>query len=63
MEKELKSKDRNQVRNLCKKIETSYLNSEIERMYRRLEKTGHDIAAVSHKLASLKKRYKIAGKN
>ena len=63
MEKDLKSKDRNIVRNLCKKIETSYLNNEIERMYGRLEKTGRDIASVSHKLANLKKRYKIVGEN
>ena len=63
MEKDLKNKDRNVVRTLCKKIETAFLNSEIERMYGRLEKTGRDIAAVSHKLANLKKRYKIAEKN
>ena len=63
MEKDLKHKDRNVVRSLCKKIETAFLNSEIERMYGRLEKTGRDIAAVSRKLANLKKRYKIAGQN
>ena len=62
MEKDLKCKNRDVVRSLCKKIETAFLNSEIERMYGRLEKTGRDIAAVSHKLANLKKRYKIAGK-
>ena len=54
MEQDLKNKDRNIVRNLCKKIETAYLNSEIERMYGRLEKTGRDIADVSHKLTNLK---------
>ncbi|MBR6231924.1 MAG: LOG family protein [Alphaproteobacteria bacterium] len=63
MESDLKSKDRNVVRELCRKIETTYLNSEIERMYARLEKTGRDISDVSHKLAGLKKRYKIAEKN
>ena len=63
MEKDLKNKDRNVVRTLCKKIETAFLNDEIERMYSRLEKTGRDIASVSHKLAGLKKRYKIAEKN
>lgn len=63
MEKNLKNKDRNVVRELCRKIETTYLNSEIERMYARLEKTGRDISDVSHKLAGLKKRYKIAESN
>ena len=63
IEKSLKSKDRNVVRELCRKIETTYLNSEIERMYARLEKTGRDISDVSHKLAGLKKRYKIAENN
>jgi len=63
MEKDLKSKDRNLVRQICKNIETAYLNSEIGRMYDRLEKSARDIAAVSHKLAGLKKRYEIAGKN
>ena len=63
MEQELKAKDRSIVRKVCKKIETAYLNSEIERMYGRLEKTGRDIANVSHKLAGLKKRYQIAEKN
>ena len=63
MEKNLKDKDRNVVRQVCKNIETAYLNSEIGRMYGRLEKSARDIADVSHKLANLKKRYEIAGKN
>ena len=63
MEKDLKNKDRTVVRKICQDIETAYLNSEIERMYGRLEKSARDIADVSHKLAGLKKRYEIAGKN
>lgn len=38
-------------------IETAYLNKEIERMYERLAKAGHDTANVSDKLSELKKRY------
>lgn len=38
-------------------IETAYLNKEIERMYERLAKAGHDTALVSDKLNELKKRY------
>ncbi len=60
MDKELKNKNRNVVRNLCKDIETAYLNKEINRMYGRLEKSARDIADVSHKLMRLKKRYKVA---
>ena len=63
MEKNLKDKNRNVVRELCRRIETAYLNSEITRMYARLEKTGRDISDVSHKLTGLKKRYKIVEKN
>lgn len=63
MEEDLKNKDRTVVRTVCRNIETAYLNSEIERMYGRLEKSARDIADVSHKLAGLKKRYEIAGKN
>ena len=63
IEKDLKNKDRTVVRKICRDIETAYLNSEIERMYGRLEKSARDIADVSHKLAGLKKRYEIAGKN
>ena len=63
MTQDLKSKDRTVVRELCRNIETAFLNSEIEKMYGRLEKTGRDIADVSHKLASLKRRHKIARKN
>ena len=63
MEEDLKNKDRTVVRKICQDIETAYLNSEIERMYGRLEKSARDIADVSHKLAGLKKRYEISGKN
>ncbi len=38
-------------------IETAYLNKEIERMYERLAKAGHDTAQISDKLTELKKRY------
>ena len=60
IQKDLKNKDRTVVRKVCRDIETAYLNSEIERMYSRLEKSAKDIASVSHKLAGLKKRHKIA---
>ena len=63
MDLKLKDKNRTIVRQLCKDIETAYLNSEIGRMYGRLEKSARDIADVSHKLTGLKKRYKIAEKN
>ena len=63
MERSLKNKNRSIVRQLCKDIETAYLNKEIGRMYSRLEKSARDIADVSHKLAHLKSRYKIAEKN
>ena len=43
-------------RELTGEIETAYLNKETLRMYDRLEKTGRDMALVSHKLTSLKKR-------
>ena len=48
---------------LMNKIETAYLNKEIERMYNRLAKSGRDTATVSYKLSSLKKRsHKKGGK-
>ena len=59
-QRDLTKKNRNVVRNLCKDIETAYLNKEINRMYGRLEKSARDIADVSHKLVRLKKRYKVA---
>ena len=63
MEKDLRNKNRSVVRQLCKDIETAYLNKEIGRMYGRLEKSARDISDVSHKLTGLKKRYKLAEKN
>ena len=39
-------------------IERAYLHKEIDRMYGRLEKTGHDTAVVSEKLTQLKDRRK-----
>ena len=42
-------------------IEKAYLHKEIERMYGRLERTGHDTAVVSEKLAQLKNRRKKDG--
>ena len=38
------------------KIETAYLEKEIERMYDRLAKTGRDTSVVSYKLSRLKRR-------
>ncbi len=55
-------KSESEKHELSQEIETAYLNKEISRMYDRLEKTGRDTALVSHKLASLKKRYKKKGK-
>lgn len=44
---------------LADEIEKAYLEKEIERMYDRLAKTGHDTSIVSDKLAALKKRRKV----
>lgn len=44
--------------NLANEIEMAYLEKEIERMYDRLAKTGHDTSIVSEKLTKLKKRKK-----
>lgn len=52
-----KTKSQKEKQALSHEIETAYLNKEIARMYDRLEKSGRDTALVSHKLASLKKRY------
>jgi uncharacterized protein (TIGR00730 family) len=52
-----KTKTQKEKNALSHDIETAYLNKEIARMYDRLEKSGRDTALVSHKLASLKKRY------
>ena len=57
-----KNKTEKEKRALSQAIEMAYLNKEIARMYDRWEKTGRDTALVSHKLASLKKRYTKKGK-
>ena len=46
---------------LARKIETAYLNKEIQRMYDRLATTSRDTALVSHKLDALKARIKNTG--
>ena len=46
---------------LARKIETAYLNKEIQRMYDRLATTSRDTALVSHKLDALKQRMKNTG--
>ncbi len=46
---------------LARKIETAYLNKEIQRMYDRLATTSRDTALVSHKLDNLKQRMKDTG--
>ena len=46
---------------LARKIETAYLNKEIQRMYDRLATTSRDTALVSHKLDVLKERMKNTG--
>ena len=47
-----------QQHNLDMEIEQAYLEKEIERMYERLAKTGHDTSVVSKKLTKLKERRK-----
>ena len=63
MQQDLKNANREIVRQTCRDIETAYLDKEISRMYDRLEKTGRDIADVSHKLSGLKKRSQFVEKN
>lgn len=49
-----------QKQTLAEDIERAYLKKEIDRMYGRLEKTGHDTAVVTQKLIGLKaKRRKV----
>jgi uncharacterized protein (TIGR00730 family) len=53
-----KGKDVVAKRTLTQKIETAYLNKEIQRMYDRLSTTSRDTALASHKLEQLKARMK-----
>ena len=46
---------------LARKIETAYLNKEIQRMYDRLATTSRDTALASHKLDNLRQRMKDTG--
>ena len=48
---------------LARKIETAYLNKEIQRMYDRLATTSRDTALASHKLDSLRQRIRNTGKD
>lgn len=58
MDRVRESGSEEEKQDLANEIEQAYLEKEIERMYERLSKTGHNTSIVSDKLAKLKQRKK-----